>query len=119
MDPFLSDIVDTQTKAYNLRDIDGYCRCFASDARILGDGGVVLAYGLDQIRERYNSRFRQNPNLHCTVSHRLAVDRFVIDHERVTGFEGGTFELLAVYEIRDCLIKQIILLPICQTTGPS
>jgi hypothetical protein len=102
------DIVDRQMRAYNARDIDAYCALYASDAVIstLNDG-TEYARGIDAIRRYYTTRFSNSPSLHYDIKTRIELGNFVIDHERVTGIGEGTLEVIAIYEVRDSLIRSL------------
>jgi hypothetical protein len=101
------EIVDGQLRAYNDRNVDDYCVLFARDAVIsqLHDG-TGIAHGIDAIRTYYTMRFK-SPTLRCTVLSRLELGNFVIDHEQVIGLGEGTLEVIAIYEVRDALIRSV------------
>jgi hypothetical protein len=50
--------------------------------------------------EAYNARdFDGAPSLHAKIVRRIAFDRFVVDHERVTGVPEGVLEAVVTYEV--------------------
>lgn len=102
------DIVDAQGRAYNARDIEAYCALYAPDAVIstLNDG-TEHAKGIDAIRAYFTHRFQSSPNLHCEVRGRMKIGDFVIDYEHVTGIGDENIQLIAVYEVRDSLIRSL------------
>lgn len=100
------EIVDEQLVAYNARDLDAYCALFADDAVMRVLNGRELARGSEAIRGYYRTRFG-NPNLHCTVVARTALGDYVLDHEQVVGVTEGTLEVVAIYEVRDALIRSV------------
>jgi hypothetical protein len=101
------EVVDLQLQAYNAHDIEGYCALFAETA-VLADleTGSATAIGLPAIRAIYTQRFAI-PNLRCTVHARMELGDFAIDRETVTGLPGGPVEIIAIYEVRDGLIRSV------------
>jgi hypothetical protein len=105
------ETVDRQTLAYNARDIDAYCSLYASDAVISTfNTGIVHAQGVAAIRSYYSDRFKHSPNLHCDVIRRIKLGNFVIDHERVVGILAEAVEVIAIYEVRDSMIRSLRLI---------
>ena len=102
-----TDIVDLQLTAYNARNLQGFCALFAPTAVIATVGQATpLASGLEEIRQRYRSRF-SNQDLCCTVKNRMQLGEFVIDHEWVTGMGAKPVEVAAIYQVRDGLIQSL------------
>jgi len=104
------DIVQAQLEAYNLRDVEGFCRLFAADAEIFELGTSVPATsGLEAIRTRYAELFAQSPALHSTVLTRTTLGRVVVDLERITGRLGSPvpIDMLAIYEVLDDRIRRV------------
>lgn len=100
-------IVDCQLRAYNARDIDAYCALFAPNAVLSKlNTDHELARGIDAIRTRYTDRFR-DPKLHCEIQSRIELGDFVVDHERVVGIKEGPLEVIAIYEVRESLIRSV------------
>lgn len=99
-------VIQRFMEAYNRRDLDGFCACFAPDiVTRLYENDEVLASGYAANRELYRRRFSENPNLHLEVQSRTVLDNVVIDRERISGFDGGqTIEALAIHEVRDGLV---------------
>jgi hypothetical protein len=98
-----------QLDAYNAGDVDAFLEAYTSDCEIRAHpSGRMLMSGHDEMRERYGRLFRENPDLHCRLLHRITHECFVIDHEEVTG-RGGAEVVYAVatYEVRDGLIRKV------------
>lgn len=98
-----AELVQRQLDAYNAHDLDALLATYAEDANLFEHPATLLASGHSQLRARFALRF-QEPNLHARLLHRVLIDRFVIDHERVTRTfpEGpGTIELIVNYEVVD------------------
>jgi len=101
--PTSADLVQRQLDAYNAHDLDALLATYSEDAQLFEHPATLLASGHSQLRARFALRF-QEPNLHAHLLHRVLIDRFVIDHERVTRTfpEGpGTIDLVATYEVID------------------
>jgi len=90
-----------QLDAYNARDIDAFIAAYAKDvvlARLPGD--ERFASGHDEMRAIYGKMFAESPDLHCHLVHRICHDRFVVDHEDVTGAAGrDRVGAVAIYEV--------------------
>ncbi len=96
-------LIQRQLDAYNAHDLDALLATYADDAHLFEHPNTLLATGTTELRARFALRF-QEPNLHAHLLNRIVMDRFVIDHERVTRTfpEGpGTIELIATYEVVD------------------
>lgn len=102
-------LVQRQLEAYNAHDLDTLLATYAENAQLFEHPATLLASGHSQLRARFALRFQEH-NLHAHLLHRIIMDRFVIDHERVTRTfpEGpGTIELVATYEIVDSKIINV------------
>lgn len=93
-------IIDAQLAAYNRRDVEGFLSYYSDDAKLFNHLNQLTESGKDQLRSRYQLSF-SNPDVRATILKRIVFDRFVIDHERITGRPDGTVEAVAVYEIKD------------------
>ena len=102
------DIVNRQLAVYNAHDIEGYCALFADDATIsdLVTGQMICA-GLAEIRSVYAKRFADHPKLQCVVHQRMEGADFAIDKETVTGLPTGPLNIMAIYEVREGLIRSL------------
>ena len=103
MDTSPADLIQRQLDAYNEHDLDALLATYAEDAQLFEHPATLLASGHSQVRARFALRF-QEPNLHAHLLNRILIDRFVIDHERVTRTfpEGpGTIDLVVTYEVVD------------------
>ena len=95
-------IVQRQLDAYNAKDIDALMSIYAADAEQFEHPAKLLASGAAQIRERFETRFKE-PNLHARLVNRIVNGNIVIDHELIsrTFLEGtGKIELVAIYEVQ-------------------
>jgi hypothetical protein len=101
-------IVNQQLVAYNAHDIDAYMALFAPDA-VISDlqSGVEIARGAEAIRALYTARFRDNPELRGEVFASTDLGDFAIDREQVLGLPTGPLHLIAIYEVREGLIRSL------------
>lgn len=97
-----------QLDAYNDRDVDAFLLPYAPNIELAKiPGGAVFARGHAEMRARYSQMFEESPGLHCELKSRICHDRFVVDHEEVTGMRGGdAIGAVAIYEILDGLIAR-------------
>lgn len=100
----MSEVVDSIVSAFNRRDLDGFCACYARDVVIEDGGGSMLVRGVDELRSRYGTMFASSPELHCEVLNRIAVGPYVIDDERVSGRGPEVERLAVVYLLRDGVV---------------
>ena len=106
--PSPREIVNRQLLAYNAQDIDSYCALFAPDAKISDlVTGQMICDGLDEIRKVYTARFSDNTHLHYLVHQRMEGPQFAIDMETVRGLPAGNLHIMAIYEVRDGLIRTL------------
>jgi len=102
------DVVQAQLDAYNAQDLDRFCACYAPDCLIADLNGAVQQSGLAEIRARYEKAWAQFPLNRAMALSRIVVGDTVIDHERVTRApDGETFEVAAIYTIREGLIARV------------
>lgn len=103
-----ADIVQRQLDAYNAQDLDLFCTFYAPDCVISDLNGAVQQTGLGEIRARYEKAWALFPQNRAVVLSRIVVGNTVIDHERVSRAPGGeTFEVAAIYTLRDGLIARV------------
>jgi hypothetical protein len=106
-----NEIVQGQVAAYNRRDLEGFLSFYADDAQIFEYPDHLLMAGKDAMRERYQKLFEPSANLHASILNRITFDRWVTDHEKVTGrADGQVIEAVAIYEIRDGHIVRVTFL---------
>ena len=96
----LEAIIDAQLAAYDRRDVEGFLSYYSEDAKLFNHPSQLTESGKEQLRARYQRSFR-NKDVRAVIVKRIVFDRFVIDHERITGHPDGLIEAIAVYEIKD------------------
>lgn len=105
----LEAIIDAQLAAYNRRDVEGFLSHYSDDAKLFDYPNQPTESGKDQLRARYTRSFA-NKEIRAEIVDRIVFDRFVIDHERITGRPDGTSEAVAVYELKDGKIVAVTFL---------
>jgi hypothetical protein len=101
-------VVAAQLKAYNDRDIDAFMATMHPDVELLAiDDTTPRASGAEAVREVYAALFEKSPDLHSELVHRAVIGNRIVDHERITGRQGGgVLELVMVYEVEDGGIRR-------------
>jgi hypothetical protein len=112
--PGATDIVDAQIKAFQGRDLEGFLTCYSANAVIKDADGNVMMSGLDSLRRMYAQLFRDSPRLAVQIPNRMVVRDYVIDEERIEGFNLTGFppaiHAVAVYRVTDGAIHEVTLL---------
>ncbi len=108
--PTPREIADRQLVAYNAHDLGAFLALHAHDA-VLADlpSGQVVCAGRDAMRDLYSQRFA-NPKLYCRVHVKLEIAGFAVDRETLYGLPGGPIDILALYDVRDGLIRRVFFL---------
>lgn len=101
-------MVQAQLDAYNAGDIDAFMATFHPEAELFSiEDPTPRASGHEAVRAIYADLFERSPQLHSELVNRMAVGNRVIDHERITGREGGeVLEIVMVYEVEDGAIRR-------------
>jgi imidazolonepropionase-like amidohydrolase len=108
IEPTTVDIAQLQLNGYNTGDIDAFMAAYADDVEVYMHPDSLLYIGTDKMREIYTKFFASAPSLHCKLVSRMSIGNKVLDREIVTGVPvRGTIEAIAIYEIRDGLIRKI------------
>ena len=99
-------IVQKQLDAYNNRDIDTFIAIHHPKVQLYSFSETVpFAKGREQIKTIYSEIFKNSPQLHSKLIHRIVLDNKVIDHEEITGRKGiEVLEFIAIYEVNDTYI---------------
>ena len=58
-----------------------------------------MLQGKAAFAEHYRKNRFNLPQLHAQVVNRMVFGNKVIDHERITGVDGGPMEVAAIYEV--------------------
>jgi hypothetical protein len=104
------DAVQGQLEAYNAGDVEAFLACYTEDAVLRDAAGGIRMRGREQMRERYSRRLAP-PGPHATIVQRLVCGDWTVDHEHVTGFDGGDGEFLVAYRTgSDGRIEEVVFL---------
>ncbi len=104
------DLAKKQLEAYNHRNIDLFCTYYHPEVEVFDlNKNEKIISGIALFRERYRSRFAENPRLHCELKSRTVLGQSVLDEEWVTGVEGATAasHVVAIYHFQDDLISKV------------
>jgi hypothetical protein len=102
------EAVQEQLEAYNARDLARFVAVYAKDVKVYRIPAVEPSMqGRDQLSEFYASQRFNLPGLHADVVNRMAFGDKVIDHEQVRGVRPEPYEVAAIYEVTDGLIRTV------------
>ena len=101
-------VVEAQLQAYNARDIDAFMATMHPEVELFAIGDPTpRASGAEAVRKVYAALFEKSPDLHSELVHRAVIGNRIVDHERITGRQGGeVLELVMVYEVEDGGIRR-------------
>jgi hypothetical protein len=98
-------LVKGQLDAYNNRDIDKFCSFYHPEVTAYRLGqDAPFCVGMETFRKIYDDKFKNTPDLHCTLKSRIVLNNKVLDEESVV--PSGS-HVVAIYEFKDGLIKDI------------
>ncbi|WP_205853545.1 nuclear transport factor 2 family protein [Polaribacter filamentus] len=93
-------LAQEQLDAYNKRDIDAFLKPYAKDVKVYRYPNNLEYEGLENMRNRYEGFFKNNPDVNCKLINRIVNKNQVIDHELVTA-NGNIFKAVAIYTIEN------------------
>lgn len=99
-----------QLAAYNARDLDAFCACYADDVRVWGLDGAVSLDGMPAFRASYGAAFAAWDVFGAAVDRRDVDGDVVVDHEawwRSRGDERREGRVRARYTVRDGRIAEV------------
>lgn len=107
MTPTPRTIANLQLKAYNNRDLDGFCELFDENACLTDlSSKKIIARGIDEIRSIYAQRFSIK-NLRCVVHSTSDIGDFAVDKETVYGITDNPTNILAIYQVKSGKIHHV------------
>lgn len=95
-----------QLIGYNSRDIDAFLKPFAKNVKVYNYPNKLSYEGIEKMRERYASFFKNTSDLHCKILKRIVYEDKIIDHELVTA-NGRIFKAVAIYTIKNGKISSV------------
>ena len=102
------DVVQRQLDTYNAQDLEAFLATYSPECVIRDLNGAVTQNGHADIRARYAAMFAQYPENKARLINRMALGDVVIDHEDVVrGPNGPRLEAIAIYTVRDGLIRRV------------
>ena len=101
-----SELVQRQVEAYNKRDLDAFMATYSNDVKIYFFNGDVRFKDKKAMRERFETYFKNTPDLHCEIKNRITITNKVIDKEYILA-NGKYRNAVAVYEVEDGLIQKV------------
>jgi hypothetical protein len=102
------DVVQQQVNAYNARDIEAFLATYSPEIKIYYHPNTLYCTGLEEIKQRCQSLFESNPDLHVETINRIVMGSFVINREKVTGLSNNQiYNAAAVYKVQNGLIQQV------------
>lgn len=102
------DVVQRQVDAYNARDLVRFVAEFGDGVRVFRPPATEPAIsGKAQLAEYYAANRFNLPALRADILNRIVLGGRVIDHERIHGVRDEPFEVAAVYDVVDGLIRTV------------
>lgn len=103
-----TQVIDKLVDAYNAHDALAFADFFTENASHGNLNDTARQQGREAIYQRYLTVFTEFPDNHSDVVHRIVLDRFVVDHERVRRSpETEPFEVVAIYTFDAGLIQRL------------
>lgn len=97
-----------QLDAYNQRDIDTFCSFYHPRVEVFRlSNNEKICEGIESFRALYQSRFEENPELHCELRSRVVLNESILDEEWVTGAGPSPSHVVAIYHFSDDLIRRV------------
>jgi hypothetical protein len=101
-------VVQIQLDAYNARDLDRFVSVYGDEVRIFRPPAPAASIvGRPALAEYYATQRFNLIGLNAELLNRMEIGNKVIDHERISGVLELPFEVAAVYEVADDLIRTV------------
>src|SRR3954447_18916118 len=91
--------VDAQLEAHNARDVERFLACYSADVVVQDGAGTTLMQGREAMRAEYEPFFAEYPDLRGEIVHRINAGDYVIDDERIHGWQTGPVRAVAIYHV--------------------
>jgi hypothetical protein len=100
-------LVQRQLEAYNARDLAAFVAVYGDDIALFRPPATeAFVVGKAALAEMYATQRFNLPGLHAELLGRIVLGNKVIDHERISGVREQAFDVAAVYEVGDGLIRK-------------
>ena len=105
-------VVEEMVDAYNRHDAKAAAGAYASDVRFYDFPDKPLLQGREAVHTRFQTAFRNAPEVKIEVAPRIVHGRFVVDQENISQLAGGKIAVaLWIYEVRNGEIVRAWRLP--------
>jgi hypothetical protein len=106
------EVVQRQVDAYNARDLERFVAQFGDAVQVFRPPSPEPAIsGKARLAEYYAANRFNLPALRADILGRMVLGSRVIDHERIHGVRDQPFEVAAVYDVVDGLIRTVWFFP--------
>jgi hypothetical protein len=103
-----ADVVQRQVDAYNARDLERFVAQFSDTVQVFRPPAMEPAIsGRARLSDYYAGNRFNLPTLRADILNRIVIGNRVIDHERIHGVRDEPFEVAAVYDVADGLIRTV------------
>ena len=101
-----SKIVQKYMDAYNRKDVEEFLSYMHPEFQSsLFDERKILCANLEEAKELYAKRFKDNSKLFVTTLGRITNDNIVVDNQLIENFDGGTtIRAISIFQLKDDLI---------------
>ena len=102
------DVVQRQVDAYNARDLERFVAQFSDAVQVFRPPAAEPTIsGKAQLSDYYGANRFNLPALRADILNRIVIGSRVIDHERIHGVRDAPFEVAAVYDVAEGLIRTV------------
>ena len=100
------EIAQRQLVAYNAHDLEGFLAVYSKDVKLYNFPNELILEGIDQMRDRYATRF-ESANLYAEIVNRSVMGDYIIDQERVTGIGSSEVDATVIFHVSEGLIDKV------------
>lgn len=106
LSPTPEDLAQRQLVAYNAHDLEGFLSVYSKEVKLYNFPNELILEGIDQMRERYATRF-ESASLYAEVVNRNVMGDYIIDQERVIGIGSEEVKATVIYHVSEGLIDKV------------
>jgi hypothetical protein len=101
-------VVQLQLDAYNARDLPRFLAAYSDEVRIFRPPDPAASIvGKPALAEYYATQRFNLVDLNAKLLDRMVLGNKVVDHERISGVRELPFDVAAVFEVADGLIRTV------------